>query len=500
MLTTRLAVDSHKGFKAFSLLFSALVLSIMFIGSCSCAGKGGNKPSENADKNNLAANDCIVATFTPESKNAFSYNSPTIVGDYLYIGTSTKMVSDKNPTGDLASLPSNFFYKMDLNLKPVWKYTLGASMCDGAASLDSMGNIYFVIMDFSVNPDPNSKGYFALMSLCSLTSSGEFRWKKQISAQGENWIHGMLNCAIGADDTIYVADSKLFAFKQDGTILWQYPQDDSRPIVNMRGSPVIDAAGDVYFVSPEPTNSQYGSDVIRAYKFKGAGDGTPVWSVTLGNNVLLPEGGATYGGGRPENWMYSSPAFSSGYKSLYAAVGNTISRIDTETGKLLWSFMPEGVTGSFKASPVVDGNDNVYIGSKSNADGTMFAIKADGSGLLWKKLIGADLYPTPLLADDGLLYFGSETIASGHFHAVDVKTGATVWGTGVGYYPMGDISFCSPALYKGFIYVGGHQVAGGGDKLPEALFKIKVGAGGYMLNAAWPRFLGGNATNGRIGG
>jgi hypothetical protein len=75
-----------------------------------------------------------------------------------------------------------------------------------------------------------------------------------------------------------------------------------------------------------------------------------------------------------------------------------------------------------------------------------------------------------------------------------MKTGLSVWDTGFDP-PMGDISFCSPALYQGYIYIGTFSLAGSNQA--EALFKIKADAVDYLAGAAWPRFHGGNANNGR---
>ncbi len=473
----------------------ALLVSGAMLASCSRGNDQGSGKKD--DKDTAALNGRIVATFTPESKNAFQYNPPTIVGDFIYIGTSTKIDLGAKPEEVLTALPASFFYKMDLNLKTAWKYPLGQAMAGGGASLDSQGNIYFTTLDFSVNPvsdSPGKNGFLTVVSLCSLTPEGQLRWKKQISVPGEGWLHAMLNCAVGADDTIYIGDSKLFAFNPDGSVKWQYPQDN-RIISGMRSSPIIDGNGNVYFVSPEPVDGSFETDAIRAYKFSPGGD--LAWSVLLGNNILDPEGGGQGGGGK-ERWLLSTPAFSSGETSIYAAVGNTINRVDTATGQILWSFKPEGATGSFKASPAVDALDNIYLGTKSNTESTLYAISAWGT-VIWKRMIGADMYPSPLLGDDGRLYFGSEGLPdnSTHFHAVDMATGATVWDTGAGKSPMPDISFSSPALYKGFIYVGSFQVRP--QEQSEALFKIKVDAQKYLAGAAWPRFHGGNANNGRSG-
>jgi outer membrane protein assembly factor BamB len=67
----------------------------------------------------------------------FSVGPPTLVNDLIYIGTSV----------NLTYLPStsNYFYKLDETLNKVWEYPLGNKQLRGAASLDNLGNIYFVV-------------------------------------------------------------------------------------------------------------------------------------------------------------------------------------------------------------------------------------------------------------------------------------------------------------------------------------------------------------------
>lgn len=433
----------------------------------------------------------IVSTFTDKNGNAFEYNTPTIIDDEIYIGTSTNFNYSEKSQDILDSIPEGTFYKMDLDLRPIWKYSLGKENVAGSASLDSKGNIYFISVSFSLNNDLNQieqKYYNSEYALISLTNDGLFRWKKSISNGASDWIHGMINCAIGSDDTIYVGESKLFAFDPDGNIKWQYPNsnqgttDKNTSITGFLSSPIIDRNGNVYFVSPEPTENGTETDQIRIYKFAADSNGTPLWSSLLDNQILDNPGGRTYGGGMKDKWMLSSPAFSLDEKYIYSAVGNTINKVDSQSGEIIWSMKPEGATGAFKASPVVDDMDNIYIGSKSNNESNFYAIKADGSGILWVIHNGTDIYPTAVLGDDGVVYYGSEG-SYGSFHAVDMKTGEMKWKI---VNALQDFSFGSPVLHKGYMYFGGYML-----KIPyKSMYKLKVEAYDYLPNAAWPRIFG----------
>jgi outer membrane protein assembly factor BamB len=180
-------------------------------------------------------------------------------------------------------------------------------------------------------------------------------------------------------------------------------------------------------------------------------------------------------------------------------VGCTISKLDTATGRLIWSIKPEGIIGFFNASPAIDGDDNIYIGSKANEYSKFFAIRPDGT-LLWRRDVGADLYNSPLLGDDDTIYVGSETLPNGKFHAFNRLTGEIKWEiSGNNESKIPDFSFNSGALYKGYIYVGVHSSEKGNEKseFSPTLYKIKVDADGYLPGSPWPRIYGGNSNNGR---
>ena len=81
-----------------------------------------------------------------------------------------------------------------------------------------------------------------------------------------------------------------------------------------------------------------------------------------------------------------------------------------------------------------------------------------------------------------------------------MTTGASAWDTGGtdGKDNLADISFSSPALDNGFIYLGAFQHRdGSGGTTPDALYKMRVDGTNYLATAAWPRYHGGNGNTGR---
>lgn len=469
---------------------AVIVLGGLFVAIMSTLTSDANKDDSSNDKNkgkSSEENQDIVATFTPESNAAFQYNPPTIIDNYIYIGTSTRL-EPKGSQENLDNAPDNFFYKLDLDFKEIWKYELKKLMVGGAAVLDSEGNIYFTALNYKYTGSKEGSGYSTDIYLYSIDRSGQFRWKKLISAPNEAWDHAMNNLAVGKDDTIYAGDAKFYAFDKSGQEKWHYPADDKK-IVGYRSAPSIDRAGNIYFWSPEPSKDN-GNDQLALYKFS-PGSSSPAWTKKITKAFLIQPDGSQ----APADTTYSVPAFSPDDTTVYVVNGNTVFCLSASDGATVWSYKPEGVEGVFKANPAIDKDGNLYVGSKANEQSVFYAIKADGSGLLWKNEVGADLYPSPIIGDDGRVYFGSEGLKDdmSHFHSADLKTGEYTWHTGYDKYPMSDISFSSPALLDGYIYLGGFSQETGA----EALYKIKVNAKNYQSGAYWPRFHGSNTSNGR---
>jgi len=478
------------------IIFLAIVMVVALVVLFIMSGQGPN--NQNKDNSNNNSNDPrnsdIVATFTPDSKTAFQYNPPTIVDNSIYVGTSTKIGPDSDPTTTIAALPDSFFYKLDLDLNIIWQHPLGKAMVGGAGVLDSDGNIYFSTLEYKPAPagKTNTKGFLTDIYLYSINGNGEFRWKYKISTAEEEWDHGMVNLAISPDDTIYVGDSKFFAFNKSGTLKWQYPTNDDFFVGN-RSGPSIDNSGNVYFVSPEPSKSEFGSGQLNVYRFD-SGSSTPTWISRLPSVAIVPQ----EGGGTEVRSTYGVPAFNSDFTRVIVTGANTVYTLDKSTGNLIWSFKPDGIVGLFKASIAIDKDNNIFVGSKANEDSVFYAIKGDGSGLLWEYATGADMYPSPLIGDDNRVYFGSENSSNGHLHAIDIATGQLVWNTGYDKGIMVDFSFGSPALYNGYIYAGAFSVTDGGVSV-AAFYKVKVNATNYQPGAVWPRFHGSNDSNGRKG-
>jgi len=390
-----------------------------------------------------ALGDRLLYSFSQGSAG-FYYNPPTLAANHVYIGTSRRLHSE--PAGD------NYFFTLDLQLHKIWEYSLGAKEVRGSATVDNQGNVYFVVEAGRKNADVSESELF----LYALDAGGNFKWSKRImSSPGVSEL-GMSNPALAADGTVYVGGDKFYAFDATGHEQWTYGE-----ALQVMNAPVIDPDGNIYFS-------------------------------TNGAVISLDAAGG-------ERWRFdtsgeciASPAFATDYQSVFVPVGNRIYRLESGTGHKIWEFSPDGISGGFRATPAVDEENNVYAGTKADKQSVFYAIRADGSGLRWQNPVGADLYSSPALGADHVLYVGSEwsTDRQIHLHALDMQTGSAVWSASL----AADVTWCSPALSPdGTVFIGTMA----GDSPGGKLYAIRTDSPGLLPNAGSPRFHGGNASTGR---
>jgi outer membrane protein assembly factor BamB len=394
----------------------------------------------------------LVASFA-QGTTGFYYGAPTIVGDHVYVGTSHKLF--RQPDAE------NRFFKLDLALRKIWEHDLGTSEVRGAATLDGAGNVYFVV---EVGKTPGEAGTGAL-HLYSLAPDGTYRWSALVDPEAH--FMGTSNPAVAVDGTVYVGGADgLHAFLPGGAESWHFTGTG-----RVMNAPIVDPGGNVYFAAMR-------LDVWEFSVVSVTASGALRWSTRLPPAI--------------NQTGLSSPAFSVDHSSIFVANGDSLCRLDTVTGEIAWQFRPPDISGEFRASPAVDDGDNVYIGSKGGPWGTLYAIRGDGSGLLWEREIGADLYGTPALGDDGTIYVGSEYIEGGfRLHALDLATGTPRWSSALD----GDVTWSAPALAQGgTLYVGTMAC----DECTHgAVLAFDTDSTGLLPGAGWARFHGGNASTGR---
>ncbi len=392
-----------------------------------------------------------IYEFLAPSGTGFTVGSPTLVNDYIYIGTSSNFPNQ-----------SNYFYKFSLDLNKVWEYPLGSEQILGTPSLDSYGNIYFITDSArSGHISPSAK-----LKLYSLSNNGDLRWKKTIS--GSFIVQGMKCVAISQGDIIYAPGTDLYAFDINGNKVWTYY--DTYIDGGVQQAPIIDNVGSIYFLT---YNNIYSINK----------NGTLNWKYKTGENGSCK----------------SSCAFNVDYSAVIVPVNKTLYSISTALGSLNWKY-DFNINADFRSTPSIDENNFIYICSHGNGndndESTIYKLKPDGSEIVWEYNVGGDMYSSPTLGSDNVVYVGSE----GHnntgdkhnrLHAFNMTTGSKLWSAQLG----NDVLWGSPTLANnGVLYIGTSHVDG---KLPSGIFGFQTNGATLRPNCGSATFQLSNAHNGR---
>ena len=395
-------------------------------------------------------------------KSYFYKSSPILYGEHIYIGTSTKgnVVTD-----------TNYIAKLTSDLDLVWSYDLNYSEMRGSLAPDSEGNMYGVTRDKDDKP-----------TLISLTNDGVLRWNYKFFSGDSNMASPAVDTVT---DSIYIAiNNGLFAFDKNGTKIWEYTDSLSR----VSNSPIIDANHNIYFAGlngDSPAMISLDENGILRWRKND-----------LSTNIDVVE-------------LDSSPAFSYDESKVYIAIIDEVFCLNSDDGSEIWGFVPNDFSsipnGTFlpklRATPAIDELGNVYIGSKDNKSSVLYAIKHDGSGLLWSNPINADLYSSPALGDNNTLYIGSEIATIGtwgnvRIHAINMETGDHVWQSAL---PIeGDITWSSPVLSdSGILYIGNMVGDAAAGTIGGGIYSFQTDSSGLMPLAGSARFRLNNSGTGK---
>lgn len=214
-------------------------------------------------------------TFAPSDNPYYSYSSPAIGSDSIYIGSWNSSGSGNSK-----------IYAINLtDGSERWNYTTGG-VIDSSPAIGTDGRIYIGSSDTKVYAfDPE----------------GTLNWT--FTTSGE--VHS--SPAIGTDGTVYVGsnDYKVYAINSDGSERWNYTTGGA-----VRSSPAIGADGTVYV----------GSDDYKIYAINT--DGSTKWFYTTGSTI---SGSPIIG---PDGTVYVG----SGDKKLYAFSGVVDFTADKQSG------------------------------------------------------------------------------------------------------------------------------------------------------------------------
>jgi len=427
-----------------------------------------------------------------DSTTATSYSDTGLVFNtfYCYKVNAFDAAGNISDDGNEECGTTNFGYD---GIK--WQYDTGNVIYYSSPAIGSDGTIY--VGDVGSGAIP--------MGLYAINPDGTLKWKYEIS-------NAVFTPAVGSDGTIYVQDntSTLYAVAEDGTEKWSYALSashevgQSAPAIGSDGTIYVGADG-IYAINPDGTLkwSYYpsGYDYISITHSSPAiaSDGTIIVGAN-GNFMELPDPGrAALFAMNPDGtlkWRYllkgadfvfSSPAFDSEgiiYVGGETSTGGDLSFVFAinPDGTLKWKYEISGGR-PVRSSPAVDTYRTIYVATKASgtAEAELLVLNPDGT-LKWSYPVGqADIYCSPAIGENGLIYFGAE---NGIFYALN-SNGTENWK----YATHNGINWTSPAIdIDGTIYIGNSD---------GYLFAINSNSFG-LINSTWPKFRQDNSNTGRL--
>jgi uncharacterized repeat protein (TIGR02543 family) len=406
--------------------------------------------------------------------------SPAVGSDgTIYIGTG--MFYDSPPADALYAI------RPDCTLK--WKRNLGRPVHSSVA-LDGKDNLYFLAGN-AANVDPMDA------VVISLDSSGSLRW----TSEAIGWLYPIpftgFTPAIAADGTIYVCGRfSLFALDPNGKTKWKHDfplVDDTTSSGGgqttgiQRSAPTIAKDGTIY-VNTE--KGSIGQTEVEGGLIAFDPDGNLKWR--------------TYGVGG-----YAAPVIDKD-GTIYSAVGcywipGATDPADVAKESKLLAINPDGTLKWsvqtqlwIQSSPSIGADGTLYVGTTHHPldiPAWFYAITPEGQ-IKWKydtyndvkdlppaQLNPPDIYNSPAVDSNGIIYFGNEI---GLLYAMS-PDGKVAWMDN----DIWSLHDQGPALAgDGTLYVATHSTLG--------LIAMNTGSRG-LADSPWPKFRRNNANTGNAG-
>jgi outer membrane protein assembly factor BamB len=365
------------------------------------------------------------------------------------------------------------------SLPKKWEFT-SIGPVTGALALGDDGTVYAASEDGFVY---------------ALDAAGSLQWKFEAGPM-------QAAPAIGADGTIYVTneDQRIFAINRTGTQQWAV---GGGPYADKQMGKIAAAIDQNYLYTPW-------RGPLRALRLTG---GAIDWDAGVGferggsvsilpNGVIVYSGvgriDAVYSGGKtvwqypamdpplsvdmilktgghipPGNfWLDSGIAVGADGTLYTCAVDSRLVGI-ASSGSYKWEFKTKTHSNN-RATPVIATDGMIYFGS---GDGTLYALNSDGTQK-WAVDTGGTIVATPMLAEDGTVYVlnGASLLAVSPEGKVIAKTAVS-----------GGVESSPTLAPDGTVYV-----ASRGGKILAF-----VGTHGALMNSPWPKFQGNLANSGR---
>lgn len=335
----------------------------------------------------------------PEKKWTFDKKYDTVydMGSSPAIGTDGTIyfgaVRGANEYGQLF----NEVLAVSPNGQSKWSFSTPYNNVGTTPAIDNDGTIYFGTKAgkfYALNPDKTEKWSFQIPSksiLCSPTigndsyiyfgasnhklyvfnKTGTKEWEFLTDGTGTSGIVG--SPAIASDNTVYVAEDKLYALdpsNPDKRLKWSFDPTPNDLTDRMDSSPAIGTDGTIYI----------GSNNKTFYAVNP--DGTLKWSYQTGGSI------------------YSDPSIAADGTVYVGSADHKVYAFSPNSSTPKWTFD----TGSMIiAAPIIDGNGTIYI----TANTKLFAINPNGS-LKWVYDLKVTVTSTPVIDSQGKIYIYSD--------------------------------------------------------------------------------------------
>jgi outer membrane protein assembly factor BamB len=293
-----------------------------------------------------------------------------------------------------------------------------------APAVDSEGRIYLVTQG-------------RLVALVEAESKAKVEWEYVIGSH----VPGPVVVAADGLIRLHAADGLLHCVDSSGKQAWApvrvgEPLGWAAPLVDASGNTYTSAynggliridpdgkrAGDRYFRCRRKLDSA--GVILRDLLVIGADDGY-VFAIRLGEGRGVNEWNHAAEDGYAGGFVNSSPAISEdGRVLVIPAVGETLHGF-SPTGAAVWKAkMP----GQLLGSAVIDSSGHVYVGTSRSqrgrqGKGALVSVDGNSHKIRWEYAAAGPVESTPVIGDDGLVYFGDN---AGVIHAVDAQ-GKAQW-------------------------------------------------------------------------
>ena len=305
----------------------------------------------------------------------------------------------------------------------------------------------------------------------ALSPSGDLKWKFDDFEYPGHPVYfvGQRVPAIAEDGTVYVAADGLYALDPDtGERIWRFTPLYAK---SCRQSPVIGADSTIYVT------------IHQDDLFAVNPDGTEKWHIKFDHETDM---------------SFTSPSIDHD-GTLYLGVesgGQATVWAVNSNGTVKWKYDVEGFYCHVRGTPTIGADGTVYVSTKAcpEAKGRVIALGPGGTKI-WEYVAESphgpaaldDIYSTPTVGADGIIYFGAETE---YFYALN-PDGTLSW-----LSQLGGINWSSAVIMPdGTLYIGDHHIR---DGHRGGLHAIETGSMGYA-SSPWPCFRHDRKNTGRYG-